>query len=143
MVANVADDKAGIRATGVTCGLRRVPAGFYTLVHHSGLKWRTENKRSSVNDDVVEWNGPIPIPSDPPATVCLEVYASFEFHPMLGTGEQLRKLTITVERLLDQSEKHIREWERILHNVRVLTSWQHLPSSQKMATLYPRVRLFL
>ncbi|KAG6372436.1 hypothetical protein JVT61DRAFT_7533 [Boletus reticuloceps] len=107
MVAKIANDKAGIRATGVTCGLRRVPAGFYTVVHHSGLKWRTENKRSSVNDDVVEWSGPISIPSDPSATVCLEVYASFEFHPMLGTGEQLRKLTITVERLLDRSENHI------------------------------------
>ncbi|KAF8436587.1 CHAT domain-containing protein [Boletus edulis BED1] len=96
-----------IRATGITLGLRRLPAGFYTIVHHSGLEWRTENKRSSVKGDVVEWSGPIPIPSDQSATVCLEVYASFEFQPMLGAGEQLRKLTITVEQLSDCGEKHI------------------------------------
>ncbi|KAF8121583.1 CHAT domain-containing protein [Boletus edulis] len=99
-----------IRATCVAFGLRRLPAGFYTVVHHSGLEWRTDNKRSSVKDDVVEWSGPIPIvprPSDPSATVCLEVYASFEFQPMLGAGEQLRKLTITVKQLLDRGEKHI------------------------------------
>ncbi|KAF8436624.1 CHAT domain-containing protein [Boletus edulis BED1] len=96
-----------IRATGVALGLRRLPAGFYTIVHHSGLEWRTENKRSSVKDDVVEWSGPIPIPSDPSATVRLEVYASFEFQPMLGAGEQLRKLTVTMKQLLDRGEKHI------------------------------------
>ena len=43
------------------------------------------------------------------ATVCLEVYASFEFQPMLGAGEQLRRLTITVEQLLDRSAKAARE----------------------------------
>ncbi|KAF8119323.1 hypothetical protein EV363DRAFT_1411208 [Boletus edulis] len=52
------------------------PAGFYTIVHHGDRKWRTENKRSSVKDDVVEWNRPIPIPSDPSKTVCIEVNAS-------------------------------------------------------------------
>ena len=56
-----ANDKVGIRATGVALGLRRLPSGFHTVVHHSGLEWRTENKRSSVNDDVVEWSGPIPM----------------------------------------------------------------------------------
>ncbi|KAF8129600.1 TPR-like protein [Boletus edulis] len=75
-------------------------------MHHSGLEWKTENKCSSVKGDVVEWSGPIPIPSDPSATVHLEVYASFEFQPMLGAGEQLRKLTVTVKQLLDRSEKH-------------------------------------
>ncbi|KAF8436628.1 CHAT domain-containing protein [Boletus edulis BED1] len=96
-----------IRAIDVALGLRRLPAGFYSVVHHSDLEWRTENKCSSVKDDAVEWSGPIPIPSDPSATVCLEVYASFEFQPMLGAGKQLRKLTITVKQLLDRSEKHI------------------------------------
>ncbi|KAG6371210.1 hypothetical protein JVT61DRAFT_9834 [Boletus reticuloceps] len=96
-----------IRAKGPALGLRRLPAGFYTVVHHSGLEWRTENKRSSVSDDVVEWSGPIPLPSDISATVRLEVYASFEFQPMLGTGEHLRKLTITVDQLLDRSAKHV------------------------------------
>ncbi|KAI9574286.1 TPR-like protein [Boletus coccyginus] len=96
-----------IRATDVALGLRRVPAGFYIVVHHSGLEWRTENKRSSVSHDVVQWNGPIPIPSDPSATVCLEVYASFELQPTLGAGERLRELTITVEQLLDCSAKGV------------------------------------
>ncbi|KAF8132367.1 TPR-like protein [Boletus edulis] len=88
-------------------GLRRLPAGFYTVVHHSGHEWRTENKRSLVSDDVVEWRGSIPLPSDQSATVVLEVYASFEFQPMLGTGEHLRKLTITMDQLLDHSTKHV------------------------------------
>ena len=51
----------GIRATDVALGLRRLPSGFHAVVHHSGLKWRSENKRSSVNDDIVEWSGPIPM----------------------------------------------------------------------------------
>ncbi|KAF8436591.1 CHAT domain-containing protein [Boletus edulis BED1] len=96
-----------IRATDVVLGLRRFPARFYTIIRHSGLEWGTENKCSSVQDDAVEWNKPVPIPSDPSATVCLEVYASFECQPMLGTGEQLRKLTVTVKQLLDRSEEHI------------------------------------
>jgi hypothetical protein len=54
-------------------------------------------------------------PSDLLATVCLEVYASFEFQPTLGAGEQLRKLTITVEQLLDRSAKDVRKWDRVLH----------------------------
>ena len=57
----IANDKVGIRATDVALGLRRVPAGFYTVVNHSGLEWKTENRPSSINDDVVEWSGPIPL----------------------------------------------------------------------------------
>ena len=144
-----------IQVTDVALGLRRVPAGFYTVVHHSGLEWRTENRRSSVNDDVVEWTGPIPMrvspsptrispyrPSDLSATVCLEVYASFEFQPMLGNGEELRRSTITVEQLLDCSEKVVREWDGVLHRVWALILWKHLPFSQKMGILYPRVHPF-
>ncbi|KAG6371186.1 hypothetical protein JVT61DRAFT_9808 [Boletus reticuloceps] len=101
-----ANVKIDIRATNVALGLRRLPAGFYTVVHHSGLEWRTENMPSSVNGDV-EWNGPIPIPSDLSATICLDVYASFEFQPTLGDGEQLRKLTITVEQLLNCSANDV------------------------------------
>ncbi|KAI9566383.1 hypothetical protein HD554DRAFT_1189325 [Boletus coccyginus] len=96
-----------IQATDVALGLRRVPAGFYSVMHHSGREWRTEHKRSSVNHNVVEWSGPIPIPSDPLAAVYLEVYASFELQPTLGAGEQLREMTITVEQLLDHSVKDI------------------------------------
>ncbi|KAG6373826.1 hypothetical protein JVT61DRAFT_5973 [Boletus reticuloceps] len=79
------------------------------MVHHSGLEWRTENKRSSVNDDVVGWSGQIVLPSDSSTIVLLEVYASFEFQPMLSTGERLRQLTITVEQLLDCSAVDVRE----------------------------------
>ncbi|KAF8421523.1 hypothetical protein L210DRAFT_3654453 [Boletus edulis BED1] len=105
-VAKIAHDEIDIRATDVVLGLRRFPARFYTIIRHSGREWRTENKCSSVQDDV-EWNKPLPIPSDPSATVCLEVYAPFECQPMLGTGEQLRKLTVTVKQLLDHSKEHI------------------------------------
>ncbi|KAF8123492.1 hypothetical protein EV363DRAFT_1420080 [Boletus edulis] len=95
-----------IRVTDVALGLKQVPVGFYTVVRHSGLEWRTENKRSSANDDV-EWRGPIPIPSDLSATVCLEVFASFGFQPMLGAEERVRKLAVTVQQLLDRSEKDV------------------------------------
>ncbi|KAG6373193.1 hypothetical protein JVT61DRAFT_6813 [Boletus reticuloceps] len=101
----VADDREGIRATDVALGLRRLPAVFYTAVHHSGLEWRTENKHSFVNDDVVQWDGPIQMPSDLSAMVRLEVYATFEFQPILGTGELLRKISLTVEQLLDRSAR--------------------------------------
>ena len=60
-LARITNDKVGIRATDVALGLRRVPSGFHTVVYHSGLEWRTENKRSLANDDVVEWSGPIPM----------------------------------------------------------------------------------
>ncbi|KAF8431281.1 CHAT domain-containing protein [Boletus edulis BED1] len=96
-----------IRVEEPALGLRRLPAGFYTVVHHSGHEWRTENKRSSMSNNVVEWSGPIPLPSDLKATICLEVYAYFEFQPTLGTGEHLRKLIITVDQLLDRSARRI------------------------------------
>ncbi|KAG6374720.1 hypothetical protein JVT61DRAFT_4090 [Boletus reticuloceps] len=104
------DNKVDIRARDIALGLRRLPAGFYIVVHHSGLEWRTNNEPSSANDDV-EWNGPIPLPSDLTASICLEIYASFEFQPMLGSGEQLRELTVTVGQLLDRSANEGREWD--------------------------------
>ena len=58
---DIANNSTAIRATDVTLGLRRLPAGFNIAVHHSGLEWRTENKISSVNEDAVEWTGPIPM----------------------------------------------------------------------------------
>ncbi|KAF8132745.1 hypothetical protein EV363DRAFT_1430756 [Boletus edulis] len=44
--AMVANDRIGILATVVALGLKRLPA----IVHHSGLEWRTENKRTSVHE---------------------------------------------------------------------------------------------
>ncbi|KAG6373850.1 hypothetical protein JVT61DRAFT_6002 [Boletus reticuloceps] len=52
-------NKIDIRATDIALGLRRVPAGFYAMVHYSGPEWRTESRRSSVNDDIVGWSGQI------------------------------------------------------------------------------------
>lgn len=54
-------------------------------------------------------------PLDLSATVCIEIYASFEFQPMLGAGELLRKVTITMEQLLDRSAKGVREWDGTLY----------------------------
>lgn len=59
--ANIADNSVGIQATNLAPALRRIPAGFYTVINHSGHEWRTENKPSSVNHDVVEWTEPIPM----------------------------------------------------------------------------------
>lgn len=50
----VPNDEVGIRATDLALGLRRIPAGFYTIIYHSGLKWRTENKPVSVDNNVIE-----------------------------------------------------------------------------------------
>ena len=52
-------------------------------------------------------------PSVLSAAICLEVYASFEFQPMLGSGEQLRKVTITMEQLLDHSATRVRECQQV------------------------------
>jgi len=60
-LAEIANDKIGIRAADIAVGLRRIPAGFYTAVQHSGCEWRTANRPVSVNNDVVQWDGPIPM----------------------------------------------------------------------------------
>ena len=49
------------------------------------------------------------------ATTRLEVYASLEFQPMLGSGEQHRRLTTTVGQLLDRSTNDVCEWDAISH----------------------------
>jgi hypothetical protein len=61
---------------------------------------------------------------------------------MLGAGEQLRRLTITVEQLLDRSAQNAREWDKGLHKGLGTHTWQRSPSSQKMGTLYPHVHPF-
>ena len=57
----IMNDKVGIRATDIAVGLRRLPAGFYIAIQHSGYEWRTENKAVSVNTNIVEWVEPIPV----------------------------------------------------------------------------------
>ena len=53
--------KVDIRATNATPSVGRIPIGFYTAVLHSGLGWRTEIKRVSMDNDTVEWIGAIPM----------------------------------------------------------------------------------
>ena len=48
------------------------------------------------------------------AAVRFEVYASFEFQPMLGSGEQLQEFTITMGQLLNRSATGIREYQQVL-----------------------------
>lgn len=47
--------------------------------------------------------------SDPSAIIYLAIHAFFEYHPMLGKGEQLRELMNAMEQLLDRSVKHLCE----------------------------------
>ena len=53
-------------------------------------------------------------PSVLSAAVRLEVYASFEFQPMLSSGEQLRKFAITMKQLLDRGATGVRECRQVL-----------------------------
>ena len=39
-MAKIANDNVGIRATGVALGLKRIPSGFHTVVHHGELRIR-------------------------------------------------------------------------------------------------------
>jgi hypothetical protein len=77
------------------------------------MEWADSNVRCPFST----WSQPdrVPRPSDLSATVRLEVYASFEFQPVLGAGEQLRKLSTTVEQLWDRSANDFREWDEVLH----------------------------
>jgi hypothetical protein len=45
-----------IRATDLTLGLRRIPAGFNVTVQVDDAQWQTTNKSVHVDLDVVEWN---------------------------------------------------------------------------------------
>ncbi|KAI9458224.1 heterokaryon incompatibility protein-domain-containing protein [Boletus coccyginus] len=78
-----------IQATDVALGPRRIPASFNAMVHDSDIQeWRTENKRSSVSYDVVQWNGPVPmIPqfslSRQNSLVCNECWQHFYAGPQL------------------------------------------------------------
>ncbi|KAG1717671.1 CHAT domain-containing protein [Suillus lakei] len=71
-----------IRATDLTLGLRRIPAGFHVVVKAGGAECQTSNKFVHVDQAVVEWNEHI-----------------------LLHGELLRTFEISVGELLDRSEK--------------------------------------
>ncbi|KAG2156776.1 uncharacterized protein EDB93DRAFT_1101209 [Suillus bovinus] len=76
-----------IRATDLTLGLRRIPAGFHAVI-----------KADSIEEDSR--------PCEPRSEVWVSVYASFELGPMLCHGELLRTFEISVGKLLDRSEKY-------------------------------------
>ncbi|KAG2751859.1 hypothetical protein P692DRAFT_20872093, partial [Suillus brevipes Sb2] len=94
-----------IRATDLTLGLRRVPAGFHVALKADGAEFQTSNKPVHVDQTIVEWNEPILLPCEPSSIIRVSVYASFELGPMLCHGEVLRKFEISVRELLDRSEK--------------------------------------
>ncbi|KAG0700837.1 CHAT domain-containing protein [Suillus ampliporus] len=94
-----------IRATDLALGLRRIPAGFHVTLQADGAEWQTSNRPVHIDQDVVEWDDRILLPCEPSLEVRVSVYASFELGPMLGHGELLRALEISVGELLDRSEK--------------------------------------
>ncbi|KAG1748294.1 CHAT domain-containing protein [Suillus paluster] len=94
-----------IRATDLTLGLRRIPAGFHVTVQADGVEWQTSNKSVHVDQTVVEWNEHILLPSEPSSKVRVRLYASFELGSMLDHGELLRTFEISVRELLDRSRQ--------------------------------------
>ncbi|KAG1799027.1 CHAT domain-containing protein [Suillus plorans] len=99
------DDFQAIRATDLTLGLRRIPAGFHVVIKIDGTEYQTTNKPVHADQAVVEWNEHILLPCEPSSTVWVSVYASFELGPMLCHGEDLRTFEISVGELVDRSEK--------------------------------------
>ncbi|KAG2737956.1 hypothetical protein P692DRAFT_20760182 [Suillus brevipes Sb2] len=94
-----------IRASDLTLGLRRIPAGFHLVFEADGAEYQTSNEYVHVDQTVVEWHEHILLPREPSSKVRVSVYASFEFGPMLCHGELLRTFEISVGELLDRSEK--------------------------------------
>ncbi|KAG1724863.1 hypothetical protein EDB19DRAFT_293246 [Suillus lakei] len=109
-----------IRATDLTLGLRRIPAGFYVAVKADGAECQTSNKPVDVDQAVVEWNERILLPCEPSSKVRVCMYASFELGPMLSHGELLRTFEISAGALLDRSENSLspssrKSYLRVLH----------------------------
>ncbi|KAG1842148.1 hypothetical protein F4604DRAFT_1984150 [Suillus subluteus] len=101
-----------IHATDLTLSLRRIPAGFHVVIKTDGAECQMSNKHVHVDQAVIEWTKPIILLCNPPSKVRVSVYASFELGPMLGHGEVLRTFKISVQELLDRSEKshHVKEY---------------------------------
>ncbi|KAG2116370.1 TPR-like protein [Suillus cothurnatus] len=93
-----------IRATDLTLGLLRIPAGFHVVVKTDGAESQTSNKPVHVDQAVVEWSESILLPCETSSKVRVSVYASYELSPMLCHGEILRTFEISVRELLDRSE---------------------------------------
>jgi hypothetical protein len=93
-----------IRATDLTLGLRRIPAGFHVVIKTDGAEYQTSNKHVHVDQAVVEWNETILLPCETSSELRVSIYASFELGFMYCRGEILRTLEISVRELLDRSE---------------------------------------
>lgn len=78
---------------------------FVVQSRHRRMDWADPNVRSLSLSLIKVSLDRASSPSVLSATIHLEVYASFEFEPMLGAGEQLRELAVTTEQLLGFSAK--------------------------------------
>ncbi|KAG0706513.1 CHAT domain-containing protein [Suillus ampliporus] len=135
ITACIDDFPQAIRATDLTLGLQRIPAGFHVTVQADGAEWQTGRKPVHVDQTVVEWNEHILLSSEPSSKVRVSVYASFELGPMLGHGELLRTFEISVGELLVRSGKsHLEQRRSDEHEALVLRPLTPLTSGD-MQTL--------
>ncbi|KAG0694586.1 CHAT domain-containing protein [Suillus ampliporus] len=83
-----------VRATGLTLGLRRIPAGFHVTVQADGVEWQTSNKLVHVDQDIIEWDERMLLPFEPSSKI-----------PYSVMENSFRTFEISVGELLDRSEK--------------------------------------
>ncbi|KAG2130307.1 CHAT domain-containing protein [Suillus bovinus] len=63
-----------IRATDLTLGLRRIPAGFHAVIKADDVEYQTSNLSVNLDQAVVEWHERIPLPCEPRSKVRISVY---------------------------------------------------------------------
>ncbi|KAG1741307.1 TPR-like protein [Suillus lakei] len=91
-----------IRATDLTLGLRRIPAGFHVVVKADSAECQTSNKPVHVDQAVVEWNERILLPCEPSSKVRVVII----FQPkQQEVASPCTSLFMTVEqRLFDEND---------------------------------------
>ncbi|KAF8842592.1 hypothetical protein BDN67DRAFT_1001504 [Paxillus ammoniavirescens] len=87
----------------ISASLRQIPAGFYVNIFVENKEYKTANKSAIVVGGMAEWEDHIYLPSDLSSVIELHIYASSELGPMLGRGELLQKISITVGELVQRS----------------------------------------
>lgn len=98
---------SSIHVTAPAAGLRRIPAGYYVAVEIDGNVWRTAVKAEVPSSNIVQWDQIFVLPADCSATVTLRIFAAFEFERMLGRGELMRQVKLTVGELLHHSDQSL------------------------------------
>ncbi|KAG9318000.1 hypothetical protein JVU11DRAFT_60 [Chiua virens] len=88
------------RAENIFSGLRRMPFGFYVQV--DGAEWKTETKRSGVDDTTVEWMDVTPLPHSADK-VRLSVCVAFGFDQTLGGREVLHTREVEMIDLINST----------------------------------------